>query len=168
MTGVQASSASLCRRSSPRPTKPPVPEQKRLEAAARAVVPKIRVFGALDTMDYVRKGGRIGSTRALVGSLLSIKPIVEIRDGVAVAESRQRTRAGSLEYLANIVKRAGKLDGLGVVHAAAPDLDVFLDMLAGVFPRDEILLSYLGPVIGTHAGPRCIGICLRPAETAGG
>lgn len=138
------------------------------EAAARAVVPKIRVFGALDTMDYVRKGGRIGSTRALVGSLLSIKPIVEIRDGVAVAESRQRTRAGSLEYLANIVKRAGKLDGLGVVHAAAPDLDVFLDMLAGVFPRDEILLSYLGPVIGTHAGPRCMGICYRLAETAGG
>ena len=106
------------------------------EAAARAVVPRIRVFGALDTMDNVRKGGRIGTARALLGSLLSIKPIIEIRDGLAEAESRQRTRAGSLEYLVNKLKQAGKLEGLAVAHAAAPDLDVFLDMLdRGISPR---------------------------------
>jgi len=136
------------------------------EAAARAVVPRIRVFGALDTMDNVRKGGRIGTARALLGSILSIKPIVEIRDGVAVAESRQRTRAGSLEYLANKLRNAGELERLAVVHAAAPDLEAFLDMIEDVYPRDEILINYLGPVIGTHAGPRCIGICYRLAETA--
>ena len=77
------------------------------EAAARAVVPKIRVFGALDTMDNVRKGGRIGAAKALLGSLLSIKPIIEIHGGVAEAESRQRTHAGSLEYLVNKLKQAG-------------------------------------------------------------
>ncbi|MGO9581497.1 MAG: DegV family protein [Acidimicrobiales bacterium] len=136
------------------------------EAAARAVVPRIRVFGALDTMDNVRKGGRIGTARALLGSILSIKPIVEIRDGVAVAESRQRTRGGSLEYLANKLRNAGELEGLAVVHAAAPDLDTFLGMIEDVYPRDEILVNYLGPVIGTHAGPRCIGICYRLAQTA--
>ncbi len=138
------------------------------EAAARAVIPRIRVFGALDTMDNVRKGGRIGAARTLLGSLLSIKPIIEIRDGVAEAESRQRTRAGSLEYLVNKLRQAGKLDGLAVVHAAAPDLDVFLEMLTGVFPREDVLVNYIGPVIGTHAGPRCIGICYRLGETADG
>jgi DegV family protein with EDD domain len=138
------------------------------EAAARAVVPKIRVFGALDTMDNVRKGGRIGTARALLGSLLSIKPIIEIRDGLAEAESRQRTRAGSLEYLVNKLKQAGKLDGLAVAHAAAPDLEVFLEMLTGIFPPEEILVNYIGPVIGTHAGPRCIGICYRLGETVDG
>lgn len=138
------------------------------ESAARAVVPKIRVFGALDTMDNVRKGGRIGTARALLGSLLSIKPIIEIRDGVAEAESRQRTRAGSLEYLVNKLKQAGKLEGLAVAHAAAPDLEVFLDMVDGLYPREDILINYIGPVIGTHAGPRCIGICYRLAETAEG
>jgi DegV family protein with EDD domain len=138
------------------------------EAAARAVVPKIRVFGALDTMDNVRKGGRIGAARALLGSLLSIKPIIEIRDGVAEAESRQRTRAGSLEYLVNKLREAGKLDGLAVAHAAAPDLDAFLDMLTGIYPREDILINYIGPVIGTHAGPRCVGICYRLAETSEG
>jgi DegV family protein with EDD domain len=138
------------------------------EAAARAVVPKIRVFGALDTMDNVRKGGRIGTARALLGSLLSIKPIIEIRNGVAEAESKQRTRAGSLEYLVKKLKEAGKLDGLAVAHAAAPDLDVFLEMLTGVFPREDILINYIGPTIGTHAGPRCIGICYRLAECTDG
>ena len=76
----------------------------------------------------------IGAARTLLGSLLSIKPIIEIRDGVAEADTRQRTRAGSLEYLVNKLRQAGKLDGLAVVHAAAPDLDVFLEMLTGVFP----------------------------------
>jgi DegV family protein with EDD domain len=135
------------------------------EAAARAVVPSIRVYGALDTMDNVRKGGRIGAARALMGSLLSIKPIVEIRDGTAVAESRQRTRAGSLEYLVNKLRQAGRLSGLGIAHAAAPDLDAFLDMLVGIYPIEDILVNYIGPVIGTHAGPRCIGICYRLGES---
>jgi DegV family protein with EDD domain len=138
------------------------------EAAALAVVPRIRVFGALDTLDYARKGGRIGTIRALMGSLLSIKPIVEIREGVVTAESRQRTRAGSLEYLVRLLKKAGKLEALAIAHAAAPDLGVFLDMLAGMFPRDDILVNYIGPVIGTHAGPRCMGLCYRLAETADG
>ena len=66
-----------------------------------------------------------------MGSLLSIKPIIEIRDGVVEAESRQRTRTRSLEYLATKVKEAGPLQGLCVAHAAAPDLDVLLEMLAG-------------------------------------
>jgi len=137
------------------------------EAAASAVVPNIRVFGALDTMDNVRKGGRIGAAKALMGSLLSIKPIVEIRDGVAVEESKQRTRAGSLDYLVNKLKNAGPLAGLAVAHAAAPDLEAFLDRLEGIYPREEILVNYIGPVIGTHAGPRCVGVCYRLAETAG-
>ncbi len=138
------------------------------EAAALAVVPRIRVFGALDTLDYARKGGRIGTIRALMGSLLSIKPIVEIREGIVTAESRQRTRAGSLEYLVKLLKKAGELEGLAIAHAAAPDLGAFLDMLAGIFPLDDILVNYIGPVIGTHAGPRCMGLCYRLAETAGG
>jgi len=138
------------------------------EAAARALVPKVRVLGALDTMENLRKGGRVGSAKALLGSLLSIKPIIEIREGVVEAESRQRTRTRSLEYLATKVKEAGPLDGLAVAHAAAPDLEVLLGMLASIFPSDDILVSYIGPVIGTHAGPGCIGVCYRLAASPDG
>jgi len=133
------------------------------ETAARALVRKVRVFAGLDTMENLRKGGRIGSAKALLGSLLSIKPIIEIRDGVVEAESRQRTRTRSLEYLATKVREAGELEGLAVAHAAAPDIDVLLDMLASSFPRDDTLIGYIGPVIGTHAGPGCIGVCYRLA-----
>lgn len=133
------------------------------EAAAEAMIQKVRVLGALDTMENLRRGGRVGSAKALLGSLLSIKPIIEIRDGVVEAESRQRTRTRSLEYLATKVKQAAPLQGLAVAHAAAPDLDVLLEMLAGAFPREDILISYIGPVIGTHAGPGCIGVCYRVA-----
>ncbi|HLN04822.1 MAG TPA: DegV family protein [Acidimicrobiales bacterium] len=139
-----------------------------VEAAAHALVPRVRVLGALDTMENLRKGGRIGSAKALLGSLLSIKPIIEIRDGVVEAESRQRTRTRSLEYLAHKVKEAGKLEGLAVAHAAAPDLDVLLEMLSGTFPPEDIVVSYIGPVIGTHAGPGCIGVCYRLAEAVDG
>ncbi len=137
------------------------------EAAARSAVPNIRVFAALDTMDNVRKSGRIGAAKALMGSLLSIKPIVEIRDGVAVEESKQRTRAGLLVYLVNKLRHAGELAGLAVAHAAAPDLEAFLDMLQGIYPREKMIVNYIGPVIGTHAGPRCLGICYQLAASTG-
>ena len=136
------------------------------EAAARSVVPNVQVFCTLDTMDNVRKGGRIGAARAFLGSLLSIKPILEICDGVVRGESRQRTRARSLQYLVEVVKRAGKLEALAVAHAAAEDLELFLDMLAGVFPREDTLVNYLGPVIGTHGGPGCLGVAYLRAGAA--
>jgi DegV family protein with EDD domain len=134
-----------------------------VEAAARAVVPDIRVFCAFDTLDNVRKGGRIGAATALLGTFLSIKPIIQIRGGVVQAEARPRTRVRSLEYLAKVVKEAGPLRSLAVAHAAAPDLDMFLSMLSGTFPPDKVLVGYLGPVIGAHAGPGCVGVCFRPA-----
>jgi DegV family protein with EDD domain len=122
---------------------------------------RVRVYGTLDTLDNLRKGGRIGSAQAIFGSLLSIKPVIEVRDGVVEAESRQRTRSRSLEYLADKVKRAGEIDVLAVAHAAASDLEDFISLLASKFQRDQILVSYIGPVIGTHSGPGTIGVCYK-------
>jgi DegV family protein with EDD domain len=130
------------------------------EQAGRLAIPHIRVFCVLDTMDNLRKGGRVGAAKALLGSILSVKPIIEISDGVVRTESQPRTRARSLEYLADIVKRSGRPRRLGVAHAAAPDVDRFVGMLAGSFPVDDILVNYLGPVIGAHGGPGCMGVAL--------
>jgi DegV family protein with EDD domain len=122
---------------------------------------KVHVFGAFDTLDNLRKGGRIGGAQALFGSMLSIKPVIEIRDGLVEAESRQRTRRRSLEYLANKVKEAGEVEQVAIVHAAAVDVDTIVDLVAATFPRERILVSYVGPVIGTHAGPGTIGVCFK-------
>jgi DegV family protein with EDD domain len=122
---------------------------------------RIRVYGTLNTLDNLRKGGRIGSAQAIFGSLLSIKPVIEVRDGVVEAESRQRTRSRSLEYLADKVKDAGDVEVIAVAHAAASDVDQFISLLAAKFPRDDILVSYIGAVIGTHSGPGCMGVCFK-------
>ncbi|MDA8291738.1 MAG: DegV family protein [Actinomycetota bacterium] len=137
-----------------------------LESVASAVrdrVGKLKVVGALDTLDTLRRGGRIGSAPAFFGSLLSIKPIVEMRDGVVEGESRQRTRARSLRYLADVAAAQGPLARLAVAHAAARDLGDFLALLHDARPDDEILVAHLGPVIGAHTGPGTIGLCMELA-----
>ncbi|MHB8246666.1 MAG: DegV family protein [Acidimicrobiales bacterium] len=134
-----------------------------VQQAIEAAMVKIRVYGTFETLDNLRRGGRIGSAQALFGSLLSIKPVIEIRDGVVEAESRQRTRRRSLEYVADKVKQAGPLARVAVMHAAANDVDTLVDLLAESFPRDRILVTYIGPVIGSHAGPGTVGVCYQLA-----
>jgi DegV family protein with EDD domain len=119
---------------------------------------RTRIYGALDTLENLKKGGRVGGAQALLGSLLSIKPVIELRDGVVEPESKQRTRAKSLRYLVDKVREHGAVENLAVLHGEAPDLEEFLDMLGSVFARDDIIVGDIGAVIGTHAGPRVIGV----------
>ncbi|MGD0439022.1 MAG: DegV family protein [Acidimicrobiales bacterium] len=121
----------------------------------------IQAFGTLDTLEYLRRGGRIGSARAFFGSLLSVKPVIAMRDGVIEGESRQRTRSSSLRYLADKVAAALPIDRLAVVHADAADLEAFLAMLAPVFPPEKTIKAYIGPVIGTHLGPGTVAVCFQ-------
>lgn len=134
-----------------------------VEAAVRAALSRTHVFGTFNTLDNLRKGGRIGGAQAFLGSLLSIKPVIEIRDGVVEPESRQRTRSRSLEYLADKVKSAGPLKRLAVIHAAAPDVETLIGLLAGTLDRNQIIVTNIGPVIGTHAGHGAVGVCYEVA-----
>jgi DegV family protein with EDD domain len=119
---------------------------------------RMSLIAALDTLDNLRKGGRIGAAGAFFGSILSVKPIVALRDGEVQAESRQRTRTRALEYLVDRVKEHAPVDHVGVGHTNAPDLDRFLDMLNPVVSRDTIEISHVGPVVATHTGPGLIAV----------
>ncbi len=138
---------------------------EQVAAAAELAVRRIKVFGAIDTLDNLKRGGRIGGAAALVGSLLAIKPVIEVRDGVVEQESKQRTRARSLRYLADKVLAAGPIARLAVFSADAPDLDQLLDLLDGVRPTERMLLGDVGPVIGTHCGPGAIGASWLPVTS---
>jgi DegV family protein with EDD domain len=131
--------------------------------AVRAAIEKVKVYGTLDTMENLRRGGRIGAAQALLGSLLSIKPVIEVRDGVVEPESRQRTRTRSLHYLVDKVKNAGPIAHLSLLHAMAGDVDVFADMLAEVFPRERTIVGTIGPVVGTHSGVGAAGVAYQLA-----
>jgi len=118
---------------------------------------RTRLFGALETLEFLKKGGRVGNARALLGSMLSIKPVVEVRNGVVEEAGKVRTRSKSLKLLAEKVT-AAPIDSLAVLHGEAEDVDELLDLLGNDFPRDQIRVGIVGPVIGTHAGPGVIGV----------
>ena len=126
--------------------------------AAEDLIPHTYVYGCLDTLDNLKKGGRIGGAQAFLGSLLSIKPIINISSGSVEEEAKQRTRAKSLKYLSDKVKAAGNVDKLAVMSGAAEDVGQLIDLLAADFPRDQIVIGEIGAVIGTHGGPGVVGV----------
>ena len=125
-----------------------------------ALIPRTRVYGVVDTLEHLEKGGRIGGARALLGSLLSIKPVVTLIDGRVEEESKQRTRARSLRYLADKARDSPPISRLAVCNGAAPDIDEVLGMLETVPTDNPLVVTDLGPVVGTHTGPGTIGVCL--------
>jgi DegV family protein with EDD domain len=120
-----------------------------------------KVLATLDTLEYLKKGGRIGGARALVGSMLSIKPVIEVRDGVVAEGKKVRTRARALQYLVDAVSE-DKPKNISVLHAGAPDLDEFLKMLETAVPGADVVVGTIGPVVGVHTGPRVIGVAWIP------
>ena len=130
-------------------------------AATEDLVGRTQVHGALDTLESLKKGGRIGGAQALLGSILSIKPIIEVRDGAVEPGAKQRTRSRALAYLAEKVATAKGVENLAVMHGAAPDVDALLELLAPVYPRDKIVVGDLGAVVGSHTGPRTIGVTFQ-------
>jgi DegV family protein with EDD domain len=118
-----------------------------------------QIYGALDTLENLEKGGRIGKARSMLGSMLSIKPIIHIADGAVEEAAKQRTRRKSLEWVRDTLYAEGDVQFLTVAHGEAPDVDEFLDLIADRYPRDQVRISKIGAVIGTHGGPRIIGVC---------
>ena len=125
------------------------------------MVGRTRVYATLDTLENLRKGGRIGGAAALLGSMLSIKPVIAVVDGRVEKESRQRTRAKSLRYLADKVREAGSVENLAVVHGEAPDVDFLVDLLSHERPGHDVVVAHIGAVIGAHAGPRAVGVTFQ-------
>ena len=137
-----------------------------LEAFVADASARTRVFGTLDTLENLRKGGRIGSAQAMLGSMLSIKPIVDISSGEVAEAAKVRTRRKALGWLRDTVQAAGPVEHLSMMHGQAEDADLFCDMLAEVH-RADIRITDIGPVVGTHAGRGVLGMAYQ-VPAAGG
>lgn len=127
---------------------------------------RTHVYGILDTLEFLHRGGRIGGAARLLGSMLSIKPVVEVRDGVVEVESKQRTRSRSLAYAAQKALQLGPLERVAVVSGVADDIAGMLQAVRSVPSEHELVVGELGPVVGTHTGPGTVGLCLVQASTA--
>ncbi len=120
-----------------------------------------KFFGAVDTLDYLVKGGRVGKAQAFVGGVLRIKPIITIQDGVVHPVERVRTLLKAVDRLAELARAAGPAGSVGVIHSTTPDVAQSLaDRVRDLAPDGRVLMSRFGPVIGTYLGPGAVGVAV--------
>jgi DegV family protein with EDD domain len=126
---------------------------------AESLVAKVGVVAMLDTLEHFIKGGRVGSARALLGQVLSIKPLLELKDGVVVEAGRQRTRSKALVAIVEVAKSHAPLKRLALVHGASSEVANLEGLVVDVATENAIIVTDMGPVVGTHGGPGIIGLC---------
>jgi DegV family protein with EDD domain len=119
---------------------------------------RTRIFATLDTLENLKKGGRIGGAKAMLGTMLQFKPCLDLSSGEVVEAGRQRTRKKSLIWLKEVLESEGEISELSIIHGDAPDVEEFATLISDIVPRDQIRINQLGAVIGTHGGPRVLGV----------
>ena len=131
-----------------------------IAATADSLAHRSKVWGALDTLENLKKGGRIGGAKAMLATALSIKPIVEVVDGKIEEGGKQRTRSKALAFLLEKVREAGPIENLAVLQANCTDYEAFVESLRTIYSGD-IIVGDIGPIIGTHTGAGTIGVAFH-------
>ena len=133
-------------------------DRQTVAECVRGLVAKARVICVVDTLTYLERGGRIGKAAALLGSLLNVKPILQLKDGEVVPLGRARGRPQALNRLVELLERDGKVSRLAIMHGAAQaDAEQLRERVASTYPGVDIQLTEIGAVLGTHTGPGVIG-----------
>lgn len=129
-----------------------------IESELRRRLPASRLYVALDTLEYLKRGGRISGAQAAFGSILSVKPIITIVDGVVETADKPRTRGRARQRVIELLA-AEPVERAWVLHSQAPDIGSFADELAMALglSRDAISMSLIGPSVAPHVGPGAYG-----------
>ncbi|MFL5679942.1 MAG: DegV family protein [Chloroflexota bacterium] len=118
------------------------------------------LYVALDTLEYLRKGGRISGAQAAIGTLLSVKPIITIRDGVVHTADKPRTRGKARERVLELLL-ARPVERVAVLYTPPADGEAFraevLQRLGGAIDPERVSIQPVGPSVGPHLGPGCVG-----------
>ena len=133
-----------------------------VKAEIRQAIPNIHLLGVFDTLKYLLLGGRIGKAKALLGSILNVKPLLTMRNGELLPVGLARTRARGVDRLFDFVKNALNIQELAIVHSTTPDEAGSLrERIASIFDKRQIHLTRLGPALGVHGGPGTLVLALR-------
>ncbi len=127
--------------------------------AVEARVPKCRVLALLDTLRYLEMGGRLNRAQAMIGTMLDLKPLLLVDGGMPKAVSRVRTRARAASAMLEYFRGELPVEHVAVVHAQAPDeAEKMAAGLRAELPDQEIVIGKIGCVLGTHTGPKALGL----------
>jgi DegV family protein with EDD domain len=122
--------------------------------------PDLVMYVALETLEYLRKGGRISGAQAAIGTLLSVKPIIVVKHGVVETGDRVRTRAKARERLIQMICER-PVERLAILHTISPDVAAFRQEVLARLPDkldpDDVPTALVGPSVGPHLGPGCVG-----------
>lgn len=129
-----------------------------VSAAVEDLIPRSRIFATLDTLEFARRSGRVSGVQALMGSMLSIKPVIEVTNGKVEQDSKQRTRGKALRYVVDKVRQHQPVKDLAVMHGQADDIEQFVSLLQELYPAEDLVVGNIGPVVGTHVGPGVVGV----------
>lgn len=138
-------------------------ELDHLKAHAESMLSRIHLYAALDTLEYLQRGGRIGRARQLIGSLLNVKPILEVRDSHVLGLENVRTRSKAQERVGQLAAGHAPIEAMAIVESA-PEVGEQYAAIARAFYQGPIYHYVLGPVVGTHAGPGAGGIVVLTAQ----
>jgi DegV family protein with EDD domain len=121
-----------------------------------------RLLGTFDTLKYLARGGRIGKGKALLGSILNVKPVVTVRDGAISPVGNFRTRTKALDKLFDFAQGAAGVRELAIVHSTTPEEAQELKIrLSSLVDINHIYIARLGPAIGVHTGPGTLILVMR-------
>jgi len=125
----------------------------------------LRMVVSLETLEYLKKGGRISGTQAAIGTLLSVKPIIAVEHGVVETADRPRTRSKSRERCIELIVER-PIERISILHTLAPDVEEFTAEVVrrGGLDRSDVMVSVVGPSVGPHLGPGCVGAAVLYAR----
>ena len=137
------------------------------EMVTTELIPRSHVRMVFDTLEYLRRGGRIGKAQALMGSVLRVHPIAGIKEGegVVVGVGRERTRTRAVDWLVNYARSFTNIREMAVGYATTPDeAEALAQRLDPIFPREHIYMSLVGCVVGAHVGPHVLSVNILEGE----
>ncbi len=130
-----------------------------------SAIPRTHVLMTFDTLEYLRRGGRIGKAQAFLGALLKVNPILGIKKGEAFPITRVRSRARAVDFLVNFVENFKKIDALVIEDGTTTnELGKLAQRLQGLVPDEHFYRSKVSPVVGTHVGPHILSVSVLEGE----
>ena len=128
----------------------------------KQIVPSIHLLGLFNTLKYLALGGRIGKAKALLGSVLNVKPMLTMKDGELEPAGQLRNRAKGIDGLFDLVKNTAAIQDLAIVYSTTPDeAQTLAERMGSVLTKERIRLARLGPALGIHGGPGILFVALR-------